>query len=339
MDPSTIMKKTDSKDSDRRPVARALWLLNQLLRDGGTLTVAEAATIMGVNVARARPVVRTILEQFEPATRGALRQESIRLVGVRSGEPEHEVAIAASLGAAAADLFHGTALQVGMKKALGYVISASTNADKFKNLDRKFFFVRRSGERALPQNAAMLERIAGAVIDQRPLRIAYTGFDGDLVRKETIEPLSIAIHDHQIYVIAKRRGDESLRTYRFSRFKDVQRTGSSFKYPEPDDFDPPGLFRDSFGIFLGTTERRPVDVRLRLSTKWKHYATCQRWHESQDVTQLDDGVELRLHLRICDELKMWIQSFGPDAEVLEPAFLREEMSLRARDLAALYCSG
>ncbi|RZO54166.1 MAG: WYL domain-containing protein [Sandaracinaceae bacterium] len=335
MDPSRIMTK-DAEKKARRPVARAMRLLNELLETGGTLSVAEAADIMGVQVGRARPVVETVLEEFVPATRGSSSKLSIRLAGVRRADPSPEVTIAACFGAALADLFDGTSLQTGMRRALSYVTGASANPAKFGDLDRKFIFVRRGGEQALPSKGGLLERIAKAVVDQRPLRVTYARFEGTPLRKETIEPWSIAIHDHQVYVIAKRRGDDSVRTYRFSRFRDVRRAGDRFEYPDLNEFNPRSLFRDSFGVFLGREGEGPVDVVVRLSAQWKHYATCHRWHESQSLNQLDDGVEVSFHVRVCDELKMWIQGFGPDAEVVEPEWLRTELGERALALATRY---
>jgi len=57
------------------------------------------------------------------------------------------------------------------------------------------------------------------------------------------------------------------------------------------------------------------------------------WHESQEIQSLPDG-DLILSLNVADtaEVKGWILGFGQDAEVLEPASLREEIRTEAEAL-------
>jgi predicted DNA-binding transcriptional regulator YafY len=48
------------------------------------------------------------------------------------------------------------------------------------------------------------------------------------------------------------------------------------------------------------------------------------WHESQKITKVPDGsLEITFRVVGLDEIKSWVLSFGPEAEVLEPVKLRK----------------
>ena len=63
----------------------------------------------------------------------------------------------------------------------------------------------------------------------------------------------------------------------------------------------------------------------------------QVWHRSQAIDDLEDGGCL-LTVRVAEtrEMILWIRSWGPDLEVLEPPALREEIAADAWRAAAVY---
>src|SRR2546430_10376393 len=58
-------------------------------------------------------------------------------------------------------------------------------------------------------------------------QIRYRSFDGAR-RSVRIEPLSLALYDHQLYVIARPRGREA-HPYRFSRIEAAEAVGGTFQ--------------------------------------------------------------------------------------------------------------
>jgi hypothetical protein len=62
-----------------------------------------------------------------------------------------------------------------------------------------------------------------------------------------LEPLSIVVHDHQLYVVG-RDHQGGLHPHRFSRISSVDVLDDSFQYPGRTEYDPDQVFRDSFGI-------------------------------------------------------------------------------------------
>jgi hypothetical protein len=264
-----------------------------------------------------------------------LRMDVASLIAAQRAEartPSYPTAVAACFGASLWPLFRGSSYQAGIRDALGDIIGRTRRRAVFKDIDRKFWFLRRGGEPALLDRAPLLDETIEAVLHHRVIVIDYTRFGGG-VEGLRVEPLSIVVHDHQLYVIgrtqvawsARRDANTVLHPYRFSRIASVDVLPDTFKYPDRDAYDPEKVFRDSFGIFLD----RPVeDVVLLLNAGWATYAQSHTWHESQRISSHGDRVEVRLHVGLCPELESWILGFGEQAEVVEPRVLRERIHAR-----------
>jgi len=70
----------------------------------------------------------------------------------------------------------------------------------------------------------------------------------------------------------------------------------------------------------------PVHVKVRFDPEIARYITEREWHPSQKIRKnRDKSVVLELTVGGTLEIKRWILSFGPQAEVLEPDTLVEEI--------------
>lgn len=214
------------------------------------------------------------------------------------------------------------------------LVNGSKQYQNVCDLDRKFWFVTRGGEVALPRAQDELVEVIEAILREKRICFRYQHFD---TRQETIEaePVTLAVHEHQFYVICRQATGPRVYPYRFARMSSVKLRGS-FAYPSAGEYDPQVVLRPAFGIFIAQSSRIE-DVVIRLGPRWRRYVETHRWHESQSHDQKADGtVEVKLHVRICPELRSWILGFGEDAEVLAPASLREETAARLRAAAAQY---
>ncbi len=248
--------------------------------------------------------------------------------------PSHPTAIAACWAAGLADVFVGSNYERGVRDALAYVTARARRSSEFKHADRKFLFVARGGESSLPDHAEQLDDLVEAVLRSRWAEIDYVHFGGARERKR-IRPLSMAIHDHQLYVIGWDSTDPSPRAFRVSRIRAVEVLREEFEYPERALYDPQQVFHDSFGIFISDTY--PVThVRIRLDNAWSTYCHTHRWHVSQRIHDEPGGIVVSLTARLCPELKAWIRGFGSDAVVLEPPHLVAEMHETVRQMARNY---
>jgi predicted DNA-binding transcriptional regulator YafY len=243
-------------------------------------------------------------------------------VGDAVPRPSHPAAVAACWAAGLADVFAGSDYERGVRDALAYVTTRARRSSEFKNVDRKFLFLARGGDSSLPDAAGHLDDLIDAVLRNRYTTIDYVHFDGNQERAR-IQPLSMAIYDHQLYVIGARE-DGTRHPFRLSRIKSVSAGTESFAYPDRAVYDPKQLFRDSFGIFIDETNA-VVRVRVHLDERWRVHCRTHRWHPSQRIDDVTDGVVVTISVRPCPELKAWILGFGSDAVVLEPPDLVEEI--------------
>jgi len=290
------------------------------------------AARLGIRPAMADRLIKAALALPGVTERRDGRQRRVRLDAAALPQaPSYPTAVAACFGSSLWPLFTGTSYEEGIRDALLQVIGRTRRRSIFRDIDRKFWFLRRGGEVALLDRAPLLDEAIEAVLHHRVVSVEYTRFSG-AVQRLRLEPLSIVVHDHQLYVVA--RGDGiPVHPYRFSRFGSIDVLEESFEYPDRSEYDPEQVFRDSFGVFLDLPVR---DVVLKLHTQWAVYAQSHRWHDSQTVEVGADGVRVRLRVRLCPELEAWILGFGEQAEVLAPPELMTRVATRASQLAAAY---
>ncbi|MEZ4221380.1 MAG: WYL domain-containing protein [Polyangiaceae bacterium] len=248
--------------------------------------------------------------------------------------PTFPEVIAACLGTSLARVFQGSDYERNMRGALKYLVQRARRRADFANIERKFLFVAQGGEVALPDRSGILDDAIEAVLHSKKVRLEYQRYGGK-VEVLDICPLSIAIYDHQLYVIG-RDSRHPAYAYRFGRIRSLEELPEDFQYPSPIDYDPERVFHDSFGIFISDTY--PIeDIKLRLSQKSAVYASTHRWHRSQRTEANGDGsVTVHLRVKTCPELEMWILGLGEDAEVLEPRALRDRIATRIGTMLSIY---
>ena len=220
-----------------------------------------------------------------------------------------------------------------MRDLVHYVSREALHPERFQDSRRQFVFLVRGGEKALPEKEELLEEVVDAVQRRRGLQIRYRGFDGAR-QSLRIEPLSLAVYDHQLYVIGRSRGRPT-HPYRFSRFEGAEVAGGSFQYPDKDSYDPERVFADSFGIFVD--KRYPIeDIEVTLARRWATFVRSHRWHRSQESFLRAGRVHVRLRVRVCPELVSWILGFGPDVRVIGPPPLKQRIARLTREMAKVH---
>jgi WYL domain len=88
--------------------------------------------------------------------------------------------------------------------------------------------------------------------------------------------------------------------------------------------------KHAWGIVKGEI----VPVKVIFSGPVVRYIRDRLWHPSQRLRALSDG-RLEMTLRVTDtlELRRWVLGYGLDAELVEPAALRETLRQQAETLA------
>ena len=329
-DPSRIM--ANSELGRLSSIERTAKLIAALL-SGRELTRAETTALLGVRVAAADRQLEAIgrhvpLVREKKRGRVHVRVDRSKVVGTE--RTPIATMIAACVGASLSKLFEGTSYEKGMRDLVHYVSRDAIHPERFQDSRRQFVFLVRGGEKALPENEELLEEVVDALQRRRALQIRYRGFDGGR-RSMRIEPLSLAVYDHQLYVIGRARGG-SAHPYRFSRIEAAEAAGGTFQYPDKDSYDPERVFAESFGIFVD--EKYPVeDIEVSLAPRWATFVRSHRWHRSQESFVHAGRIHVRLRVRVCPEVVMWVLGFGADARVIAPRSLGRRIAQLARRMA------
>ncbi|HYV67572.1 MAG TPA: WYL domain-containing protein [Myxococcales bacterium] len=326
----------DSELGRLSSIERPAKLVAALL-SGRELTRGEITTLLGVRVAAADRQLAAIARHVplvREKRRGRLhvRIDRSKVAGGAKRTPIATM-IAACVGASLSKLFEGTTYEKGMSDLVQYVSREALHPEHFHEWRRQFVFLVRGGEKALPEKEELLEEVVDAIQRRRGLQIRYCGFDGAR-QSLRIEPLSLAVYDHQLYVIGRSRGRPA-HPYRFSRFEAAEVAGGPFQYPDKDSYDPERVFADSFGIF--SDARYPIEaVEVSLARRWATFVSSHRWHRSQESFVRAGRVHVRLRVRVDPELLSWILGFGPDARVIGPPSLKQRIARLSREMARVH---
>lgn len=173
----------------------------------------------------------------------------------------------------------------------------------------------------------VLEAVTTARLEGQRLEIRYYSFSREALTTRRIDPYHLFYQQGGLYIAAYDHLREEVRIFAVERIRELRQTGETFRIPGDFDFD--AYMQGSFGILRGET----TTIRIHFNRHRAKWIAERTWHESQEIQLLADG-DLILSLKVADtaEVKGWILGFGQDAEVLEPASLREQIRAEAEAL-------
>lgn len=323
----------DEREAGARRALELLWRLQR----GESLAVGDIQALQGVSAGTARRSFNVL--QTHPGVVVEKASRPARLIyadPVLASRPAARTTavISSCLAASLSSLFSGSRYETQMRSLRDQLVRHAGLRHPPEHLDRKFLFLAGGGEQAVTTAAHLLDDILEGVLSSRELDIEYSNFEGSTTN-ETLRPLSLVVHQHQLYVVAFNARYDRHHPFRVSRFQNVELTNRTFPYPDPDAYAPAELFRDSFGIFV--TSKRPVKVRVRLDARWSTYVDFHRWHPTQQTFRRRDGrIDVQLCVVPCPELLQWVLSFGREAEVVAPESLRRLVHRQVEELAMRY---
>ena len=134
-----------------------------------------------------------------------------------------------------------------------------------------------------------------------------------------------------LYVIGWDEEREARRTYKLERVRSVSVTPETYEAPDE------SVAREMLAAWDVIGDDAPVEIVIRFDPSVTQRVHETRWHHSQ-VEELEDDGSLLWRARVAGvlEIRSWILSWGPDAEVLEPPELRDWVASRHAEAAARY---
>lgn len=145
-----------------------------------------------------------------------------------------------------------------------------------------------------------------------------------------IEPYAIG---QSTYVFGFSEPPGEIRTFKIERIERVELLRETYSIPE--DFDPFELLSDAWGIWY--TSGEPEQVTLLFQQRAAQRVGETRWHRSEQVQIREDGRLLwRALIDEPREMLPWVRGWGGDVEVLEPEWMRKEISQEVLNLVKIY---
>lgn len=169
-----------------------------------------------------------------------------------------------------------------------------------------------------------LEPIIKAMRSNLTLTISYKSYWRDESSTFDVEPYCVKVFKQRWYLVGKSPYYDQVRIYALDRILDLEITDVKFKMPAK--FNPTEFFDFFYGIIAH--ENPEVEtVKLKVSADQSNYLRSLPLHHSQKEIEKTEDYSI-FKLRLCPEydFQQEILSQTPEIEVLEPEWLRKEIS-------------
>ena len=181
-----------------------------------------------------------------------------------------------------------------------------------------------------------------ALLDDQVLRIVHASRGKKEAKEFVISPLGLVVRDYLIYLygLPREQNDKENKqvlAFALHRMRSAEIIKEAI-YVRPEGFS----LQDNEGLASMPVAGNPLlQLKLRIaSSSVLNVRECEligRQTLELDPTSSDGlGVILLAEVPNTVELRQWIRSMGPNAEVLEPIFLRDEMAQEFFRLATRY---
>ncbi|SHE13562.1 HTH domain [Chlamydia abortus] len=180
-------------------------------------------------------------------------------------------------------------------------------------------------------SANFLLPIMEAIIAKKTIRAVYhTQYRNELTERE-IDPYYLVPRDQRFYLIGYCRAKQEIRTFRISRFRHVELTGHHF---DKGDFSITQYMKHTWSIERGDSL---ITFKIKFHPDVARYVKEEELFVRPKMTDLPDG-SLLFEVTVNHEREFmnWVVQYGPSAEILEPAFVREKFKEQLQRWGQLY---
>lgn len=181
-----------------------------------------------------------------------------------------------------------------------------------------------------------LELLMNAWVTRRRIRMVYTSRRSENAKSRLfdvyfIEPLEQV---YSCYVIGMDHDYGEVRTFKVKRIQEIELLDEFYEPAESIE-----LFKrwaNSWGIVMAPGND-VINIKLRFSSNLAFMVKEAVWHSTQKIEDLEDGgCIFSAKVDHTFGIKIWIRSWGPDVEVLEPRSLRTELAYEYHILRNIY---
>jgi len=178
----------------------------------------------------------------------------------------------------------------------------------------------------------ILKQVSRAALQNRRVEISYHSLKGKEPVLRKVDPYKVWFFEGTMYLIGHCHLRGEVRMFVLDRIKMLRVTQESFQAPK--DFDLESFMKHSFKVMHEELQ----EVKVRISPSWARWVGERIWHESQRAERQPDGsLILTFQVAGLEEIKRWVLGLGPEAEVLHPQALRQELVRDLRNTLTMYC--
>jgi hypothetical protein len=188
-----------------------------------------------------------------------------------------------------------------------------------------------------PSAKNFLQEITTAIKEDSALQFIYKKYGEKDVEEETIYGLPLGLKQYkQRWYMLFQKGIDTIRIYGLDRISDLKIVPNVENTPKMD-ITPATYWHNYYGIYTTNTDKQPDEVKLKVSPRFSKFLRSLPLHHSQkEVEKNEDFSIFTYQLCIERDFISEILSNGTDIEVLEPQFLRDEVSATIRKMLGKY---
>lgn len=177
-------------------------------------------------------------------------------------------------------------------------------------------------------------KITQAIARKRVLKLQYIDHNGKKTIR-TVSPQQLVRYKDNWYLDGWCHSINELRIFSLDCIKELKYDNHVFFTADDNMLN--RTYATSYGIFSGIATGT---AKIQFSGNAARYAEREIWHPKQKLIKLENGnILLEIPFNKTPELVGAILSWGEEAEVIYPASLREEISMRIKKMASLYEKG
>lgn len=175
------------------------------------------------------------------------------------------------------------------------------------------------------KNEAMIREILRAIREKKRVRLSYLRTYDGAVTERVVEPHGLLCRLNNWYLTGQCTQRQQRRVFLLLNIKDLAVIENS-SYCMPPGFSLKKAYQDIWGTWTEDESGELETIRLEVCAGPAERFRHNLFHESQCVRELPDGrLEVTYRLSGAQEMIPWLMSWGGAVEVLEPAWLREQL--------------
>ena len=169
-----------------------------------------------------------------------------------------------------------------------------------------------------PGDATTLATVQRAMAARRKVAIRYRGGSKSDATDRTVHPYALVVASGSWYVLGYCESSSGIRSFRLDRIERIEQTREAYEIPA------------TFSVDEHLSDRKVLRAGQPRWMRVRYSARVARWIAEQEGVELEADGSLTMEHPLAD--LQWgvrhVLQYGPDAEVLEPADVREEVVRR-----------